>query len=164
MRLLRISLILIIVAGCKTKHFTPISGYKQLPELDKFEGEWLYSDSNYTFKLFLRKEKRHLNDKYMDFIVGSYCYTSKNEPNSCFDNDRDTTILSGSTIYDDSKRILSFLVIDKIKKKRGSGFLKLLPKSTNMAEWSLNNTEGIRVGKYDETFSIPTKLTLKKVR
>jgi hypothetical protein len=48
--------------------------YKDLDnELDTFEGTWLYTNGNTSWKIILKKEITFFNDKYYeDLIVGEY--------------------------------------------------------------------------------------------
>jgi hypothetical protein len=118
--------------------------YREIPELNKFAGEWKYADSVQTFRLVLRKEKIAVENRYMDFILGNYCHQKKGKEIPCSLSSRNT-IRSGSFLFDKSHNSIFFLFIDLIKEEKlGNGILRLLPKNPNEAEWTLKNTGGTK--------------------
>ncbi|WP_017257912.1 DUF6705 family protein [Pedobacter arcticus] len=136
--------------------------YFEPAELKKYEGEWIYADSIQTFKINLKKQVRKTaQGAYLTELYGNYCYSKNENKESCFINEKDTTISNATTLFFNKKDL--FFLKDRIKEKRGEGFLKLLPNSTEEVEWYLRNPEGM-IGDFDQSFSVPTKLILKKVK
>ena len=90
----------------------------------------------------------------MDALVGKYSYNLLE-----IDEKSKISFKTTSTKGEDGKTAI-FLFQDKEKNKNGNLQLTIL--DSDRMKWTLRNTEGIRVGKYDRTFSVPTDVMLTR--
>ncbi|MGB4775121.1 MAG: DUF6705 family protein [Daejeonella sp.] len=142
--------------------------YHKIPELQRFEGAWIYTHQLDTFKIILDLRKVFLKgpNVYIDQLYGNYIYIHKGRIVSNVDTIK--TIQHGG-VYKPEPNRLTFEFIDRLKGIKGSGVLELLHGKTDEAVWTLYNKEepffvpGRESGHLDYTFSVPVKAILKKV-
>jgi hypothetical protein len=143
--------------------------YHQNPGLRKFIGEWEYSDSSITFKIFLNAEKVLIigSDDYMELITG-YHVLIKNGKVIQSSIGKKISIRNGY-YFDKSKSLnkIRFLFSDLDSKRSLRGTLELLPDNTLI--WQVSNLEGVRVDfktntSNDYNIYVPQHLILKKVK
>lgn len=148
----------VIMTGSKiTQKMQKGNYYKYADEdVEKFSGTWSSEDGK--FQIFITDEKKFLDDfdTYMQRLTGKYCY----EISDCNFENEIISLKSGSINNKDGIKV-TFLFNDQKKNKLGAADLKLI--GENKAKWTLKNREGIRVGGYERTFSVPTKAILLKV-
>ena len=137
--------------------------YTEIPELDKFVGEWVYSSKGKSLKLFLTKEKTYVGplDSYVDALVGYYDY--KPDKSSTLGDKDKNRIIAGRLVevYGDA---VTFLVTDSKKSKIGRATLNLVPNNPSQAEFSIGELEGVKVKETSTPgFSLPSGVILKKV-
>lgn len=145
----------------KGKHYTDA-------DLNKFAGRWVGKDGSTTFEIVLKNEKTFIKgaDIYMDMIRGKYTLSKDGKIISRTSND--TTINTGHFI-DKGKSLtaitLYFTDLDR-KSKHCIATFELVDNDRNKGKWILKNTEHIVVGNdyFDPTFSVPTTMTLTRVK
>nr|WP_295796839.1 DUF6705 family protein [Mucilaginibacter sp.] len=135
--------------------------------LNKFVGEWVYTNGSTIFKITLMKEKFFVKgaDLYMDMIRGNYTLTKDGKVIQS--SSKDTTIRSGHLVdKNKSLKAITFSFLDLGRDSKSCKVLfELLEGDSNKAKWTLSNTEHIVVGNehFDPTFSVPANMVLTKV-
>ena len=134
------------------------SYYKYSEEdVQKIFGTWISDD--HTFRLYITEKTVYFEDfdVSMQKFVGKYC----NESLDCNFDNKEFSLKAGSIEYKDGITV-SFLFNDEKKNKLGTAKLKLI--EGNKAKWTLTNSrEGLIIGEYDRSFSVPTEIILTKV-
>ena len=92
----------------------------------------------------------------MQRLNGKHC----SKITDCNFENKKVSLNSGSIRYKDGITA-EFIFSDQEKNKLGTAKLKLM--GNNKAKWTLKNREGIRVGSFDYSFSVPTDIILTKV-
>ena len=140
--------------------------------LDKFIGTWVWSNGTETLTLVLKKENillAFVENSRADVIIGFHKFEQGNtivESSISYVNtnfsDGHSTIIGGNREGFDNPYEITCKIKNIAKNK--SGDLKLVMNSSlNQLSWTLENSEGIRIGgEYDITFSYPRSLTLQK--
>lgn len=149
----------VIMTGKKnTQKMQEGSYYKYAEEdVEKFRGTWATEDGE--FKVFISEKKKYFKDfdVYMQRLTGNYC----KEVTNCNIDSQDFSLLSGSIEYEDGITA-RFLFKDKKKNKLGTAKLELI--EGNKAKWTLtNNREGLIIGEYDRSFSVPSEAIMTKI-
>lgn len=149
----------VIMTGSKiTQKMQKGSYYKYADEdVEKISGTWATEDGK--FQIFITEEKKYFNDfdVYMQRLRGKYY----NEITNCNFDNKNISLKAGSIDYADGITV-EFLFSDQEKSKLGNAQLKLIEE--NKAKWTLTNRrEGLIIGEYDRTFSVPTDVILTKV-
>ncbi len=141
--------------------------------LDKFVGNWMWTNGTDTLKLVLKKENILLpfpENSRADVIIGFHIFKEGNlviESSIDYINtnfsDKHSTIIGGNREgYGDPNEIGA--AITNIAKNNKSCELKLVINSAqNQLTWTLKNREGVKIGTYDYSFSFPKNLTLVKL-
>ncbi|WP_179375722.1 DUF6705 family protein [Winogradskyella wichelsiae] len=131
----------------------------------KFEGIWVYNDSNKTFKIKIVNTKTLVKSSgnYVSILKGLYCYSDINS--NCEFIDIDKSLFYSSDPYKLFGNKISFNINDVEYKKIGHVIFELLEDGT--VKWTLQDREGIRLVKSDgakqnKGFSIPTNVILTK--
>lgn len=141
------------------------------PSLDKFIGTWVWSNGTESLTLVLKKENILLpffENSRADVIIGFHMFKQGNaivESSLSYVNtnysDKRFTILAGNTVGVDNPNKIGGTIENTAKNKLGQ--LKLVINSSlDQLSWTLNNSEGVRIGKFDYTFSYPLSLILQK--
>ena len=139
--------------------------------LDKFIGTWVWSNGTETLTVVLKKENILLpfpENSRAESIIGFHKFEQGNtivESSISYVNtnfsDGHSTIIGGNREGFDNPYEITCKIKNIAKNK--SGDLKLVMNSSlNQLSWTLKNSEGIRIGNYDITFSYPRSLTLQK--
>jgi hypothetical protein len=139
--------------------------------LDKFIGTWVWSNGTETLTLVLKKENillAFVENSRADVIIGFHKFEQGNtivESSISYVNtnfsDGHSTIIGGNREGFDNPYEITCKIKNIAKNK--SGDLKLVMNSSlDQLSWTLENSEGIRIGNYDITFSYPRSLTLQK--
>ncbi|RDV16553.1 hypothetical protein DXT99_05000 [Pontibacter diazotrophicus] len=138
--------------------------YTEVPELDKFAGEWVYSNKGESLTLFLTKEKTYVEtiNSYVDALAGFYEY--KPDKSSSLGNKDKNKIIAGRLVAINGDAA-TFLIIDSGKNKPGQATLEFMPNSFKQAKLDIMELEGVKVKKKTSTsgFSLPSGIILKKV-
>lgn len=149
----------VIMTGSKiTQKMQKGSYYKYADEdVEKLSGTWATEDGK--FQIFITEGKKYFNDfdVYMQRLRGKYC----NEITNCNFDNKNISLNSGSIGYKEGITAI-FLFSDQEKNKLGNAKLKLIEE--NKAKWTLTNRrEGLIIGEYDKTFSVPTEAIMTRV-
>lgn len=139
--------------------------------IDKFIGTWVWSNGTETLTLVLKKENILLpfpENSRAESIIGFHKFEQGNtivESSISYVNtnfsDGHSTIIGGNREGFENPYEITCKIKNIAKNK--SGDLKLVMNSSlNQLSWTLKNSEGIRIGNYDITFSYPRSLTLQK--
>lgn len=162
-----LTIIFIITLFSAKAQQTANTPYYTDPELKKFAGEWqtVFNDTTFSINLkFVKTYVKAPGNFYVDNIQGEYTMTigSKLLLSSV---DR-KAIRAGS--YADrniNKDQIHFLFYDLGKKsKSGRVIFELLNGKDDVASWTLTNPEGVHIGHYDYSFSVPVKAVFKRVK
>ena len=135
--------------------------YYKLPELDKFEGTWVSKNNGEVFELVISNEKTFLEriGIYRDYLQGNYYYSEID----CCKRKEGFTIQNGSLVTSEDNIVSFFSFEDILRNKRGRVTFELLPDGKT-AKWTLTNSrEGLIIGEYDRSFSVPMEIILTKV-
>lgn len=133
-------------------------------ELNKFAGVWETKINGQQFRLHLNIEKVPTRNSSLDLIQGYYTYGDNKI--SMVNGEIERTVVLGFFYQDESgfnKNKLVFFLEDNLKKKRGQGIMIINPSNPDKAIYNLRNTEGIRIGKFDASFSVPVHAVLTRV-
>jgi hypothetical protein len=160
-------LAIILLTGTLSVKAQPIdTPYFRQPGLHKFEGTWIYTNHDITFKIILEVQKiltKTSNPIYMDIIVGHHMFM---KGDSIIQNSigKDKTITVGGFIDMSNTSKIGFHFVDLHNLLDGT--LELLP--NDEIKWKVRNREGARMkipGQKDEDYTIyvPRELILKKV-
>lgn len=136
--------------------------YYKFPELNKFEGKWIFENDSEKFIVIIKNKKTFLEGKGLEFFrdyLQGYYYRTNADINTQ-QKKKKITIYNGA--ISGNSNIVRVLFWDEIKEKGGTLTFELL--APNKAKWTLKNKEGIRVGKFDPTFSVPTEVILTKIK
>jgi hypothetical protein len=139
--------------------------------IDKFIGTWVWSNGTETLTLVLKKENILLpfpENSRAESIIGFHKFEQGNtivESSISYVNtnfsDGHSTIIGGNREGFENPYEITCKIKNIAKNK--SGDLKLVMNSSlDQLSWTLKNSEGIRIGNYDITFSYPRSLTLQK--
>ncbi len=136
--------------------------------LDKFIGTWVNVTGKDTMKITLKKENillpTHQNSRE-DFIIGYHLYK---KGNTTIEN---SIIFSNSTYYDKHSTILGgnhnngdtlFCSLKDLSKNKLISLKLIINAAHTQLKWSLANREGLHIGNFDYTFTLPKSLTLLK--
>ncbi|MFD0794996.1 DUF6705 family protein [Mucilaginibacter litoreus] len=160
------TLILITTLSC-VKGQTSNIPYLAQQELKKFTGKWQYTSNDTIFTINLILEKKYNkgsgNGFYIDVIVGDYIL--KKGEQILQSSSAIKPIRAGGFV---DKKLnnnkIDFLITDLGKKsKRGTVTFEIQSGQENIAKWQLSNNEGIHIGTYDYSFSLPLQAMFKKV-
>ncbi|WP_454803823.1 DUF6705 family protein [Mucilaginibacter phyllosphaerae] len=149
-------LILFILFSAKAQ--TINTTYIAQPDLKKFAGEWQYTSNDTVFTLNLKLIKKYItigDGIYVDLIYGDYAIKKGGHVLLLSSSNRG---ISSGTYVDKnvSKDKIHFLFYD-LGRKRKSGDVVFELLDADTANWKLTNTEGVRIGYYDYSFSVPVK-------
>ncbi len=163
--LILILISLLISYSLKAQQQTNVT-YLTQPDLERFTGGWQYVSHDTTFLINLKLVKTFVNNEplYIDAIQGDYIIKKGGE--ILHSSVGCKTIKSGGYVDKSiSKDKINFLFYDLGKKsKSGDVVFELLNSSANTASWKLTNTEGVRIGYYDYSFSVPEKAVFTRIR
>jgi len=167
-----ITIILFFTIPLALKAQEQISNVKYFtqPDLNKFEGKWVYTNGATKFILILRKEKVIVkgkkNNVSIELLQGDYSLL--NNEQIVYSSVKGDHAITNGGFYDKNKSLnkIEFIFTDLGRNsKRCHVFLEFLNDNTKEVSWVLTNTEHVLVGKqtFDPTFSVPVHMTLKKV-
>jgi hypothetical protein len=148
----------------------PVGSYTTNGLLDKFVGTWMWTSGTDTMTVVLQKQKIHYPSPFdydIDQIVGWHRYvkagvlmeSSLQYVGTPFSNGHST--LLGWT---ENKSRLR-LTFDDLSKQKHSNelYFTMLNGSTTQANWSIRNSEGLKNGGYDHSFTVPTTMAFTKL-
>jgi hypothetical protein len=142
--------------------------YFQMSELKNFEGTWIGSTNTKDSVIIeLKLIKQPLKDKdFIDCLIGKYSYYK----NSVLIYNSQESLRAGGFYKKSPTVILSFHFVDELKNKSGQLIWELSTLQSQEAKWILKNGEviiinGLVNGKpWDNGFSVPTEIVLKKIK
>src|SRR5687768_7930501 len=161
MKIIFLVLIILFNLGSVYSQESTKAIYYPKPDLKKFEGTWEYEHQGEKFIINLKMEKLTKEEFTMDFLQGYYTHIKDGIVLANAVDQTKKTIAVGT--FADSTNKIKFLFKDLVKDKLGEATMELEGNNRDVALWKLTNTEGIRVGKYDYSFSVPLKAVLKRI-
>lgn len=131
--------------------------YRLDPEYrKKYTGIWISEDNKLKISITTKKAFLEGPDIYMEKLIGNYCYDTVD----CNSDDK-FSLSVGSIDYEDGITA-EFIFNDEKKNKLGNAKLKLI--EGDKAKWTLTNRrEGLILGAYDRSFSVPTEAIMTRV-
>jgi hypothetical protein len=159
--------VILILTLFSVKSQSSNTSYLAQPDLKRFTGEWQYVSNDTTFTLNLKLVKTYVKGAggfYIDLIQGDYAIMKNGQ--IIQSSVKGEGINSGAYVDKDvSKDKIHFLFSDLSRKsKNGDVVFELFNSNADKANWKLNNTEGVRIGYYDSSFSVPVKAVFKKIK
>ena len=139
------------------------------PNLDKYVGMWTSKADNKVLTIVLSKTQIISHNVKIDIIQGYHLLKIEGK---IFEEPTEPTLKQGTSFSEDGVNHtdqLNLSFFDPTKKKGGKITLFSNPHNPNQLQWSLTNTEGLRVHKkgesaFDRTFTLPTNLIFTRVQ
>lgn len=141
--------------------------------LNKFVGTWVYINNNDTITIMLKKETILLpvsQNVHEEVIVGYHCYTkggviiesSLQHSNANFSEKKSTILASNRAGIDDG----SFLdgTLKDISKSKLVKIHMVINNINNQLIITIKNREGLKIGTYDWSFTLPSQFAVYKIQ